>query len=423
MAQAQSRLEQHEDQASMIKKSAATRSKQSDKWLYAIPAGLLVVAFVASFLIFSNRAGLNPAVTETAAELAAEEELPGGLLGLDSSMPRTEVCPLNGVYYTVAEREAWLTRRPLAVMIENSVDARPQSGLTNADIVFEAVAEGGITRFMAIFYCDAQNEDVTLAPIRSARTYFLDLASGFNWPMYVHVGGANTDGPADALAQIGEYGWSLENDINQFSVGYPTFVRDYNRIPGKEIATEHTMTTTTESLWAVAEKRGWTNLTPKRTVGRKTYEAAAWQDGYTGWSFVDGQAGSGSQTISYYFWDGQANFDVSWSYDATTNLYTRSNGGSAHTDLNNGEKIAVSDVIVVFADETGPIDEEKHMLYDVIGNGKGLLFTNGQATEIKWSKKTRESELVFTDTAGKEISLTRGKIWVSILPTGNKVTY
>ena len=117
---------------------------------------------------------------------------------------------------------------------------------------FEAVAEGGVTRFMGLFYCAVQAQDTTLAPVRSARTYFVDWASGFNRPLYVHVGGANHQGQQNALGQIADYGWALENDLNQFSIGYPTFVRNAARLD-KEVATEHTMETTTEKLWAVGE--------------------------------------------------------------------------------------------------------------------------------------------------------------------------
>ncbi|HCC84678.1 MAG TPA: hypothetical protein DEP87_03280, partial [Candidatus Pacebacteria bacterium] len=107
----------------------------------------------------------------------------GTLLTINPSEPRDQACPLNGKLYTVTEKTAWEKRRPLFVMIENTPDSRPQSGLSKADVVFEAVAEGGITRFGAIFYCGVQADDIILAPIRSARTYYIDWASGFNRPM------------------------------------------------------------------------------------------------------------------------------------------------------------------------------------------------------------------------------------------------
>lgn len=421
VAEVQAELQTERTEASMINNLGRKKmTKKGQNLLYLIPLAVLVISFIGGTFIFQGK------TTQTAVEPtptpAAEDD---SLIAVDDSMPKTEVCPLNGALYTEAEKNAWSQRRPLAVMIENTPEARPQSGLSNADIVFELVAEGGITRFMPIFYCDAQKDDVTLAPIRSARTYFINLASGFNLPMYVHVGGANDEStPAThALNQLSQYGWVGENDINQFSVGYPTFVRDYNRIPGVEIATEHTMTTSTEKLWAVADKRGWTNMSPDITVGKKTTEGSDWQDGYTGWNFVDGASNGSTQTVAYDFWSGYSDYSVTWSYDPSTNLYTRGTGSVAQTDLNNGELIKVSDVIVMFAKETGPLNEVKHMMYDVIGKGDGLLFTNGTAQEITWSKKTRESELEFFDEDGKDLSLTRGKIWISVLPIGNEVSY
>lgn len=402
--------------------------KKTNYFLYLIPLAFFLISLGLSTLVFRIVAG--PTKTTKVAEVSETtppEETPveedDSLIAGLESLPKTEACPLNGLLYSQPERESWEKRRPLAVMIENSVDARPQSGLSNADVVFEAVAEGGITRFMALFYCDAQSEDVTLAPIRSARTYFINLASGFNRPMYVHVGGANLEGPANALGQLTDYGWTGENDINQFSVGYPTFIRDYNRLPGKDIATEHTMTTSTEKLWEVAQKRGWTNMSPSVKVGSKTVDGEDWADGYTGWTFDDETPGKGNQTINYAFWSGLSQFDVSWKYDAASGKYLRSNGGTASTDLNNDEQLAYDNVIVMFVDEEGPLDELKHMMYDVINKGDGILFYGGEATPIKWSKKSREAELDFTTKAGKPLTLPRGKIWVSLVPTGNDVDY
>ncbi len=395
--------------------------KKKQSILYLIPLILLLISFFSGSLIFKAKT----VVTTTETEPTENTETEDSLLKIDASMPKDQICPLNGAMYTLTEKEAWSTRRPLAVMIENTPEARPQSGLANADIVFEAVAEGGITRFMPIFYCDVQSEEVTLAPIRSARTYYINLASGFNRPMYVHVGGANDEStPAThALNQLSEYGWNGENDINQFSVGYPTFIRDYNRIPGKEIATEHTMTTSTEKLWAVASKRGWTNMSPELKVGKKTLAASDWADGYTGWTFADGVAGTTAQTISYEFWTGTTDYAVSWKYDPSTNLYTRYTGGAVHTDLNNGQAITMSNVVVMYTKETGPLNEKKHMMYDVIGKGDATIFHNGVAEKVTWSKKTRESELEFLDKSGTAISLTRGKVWVSVVAIGTDISY
>src|SRR5258706_7270406 len=121
--------------------------------------------------------------------------------------PVTEACPLNGKLYTQSAKKLCETRRPILTMIENAIEARPQSGLSSADIVYEAVAEGGITRFMGVFYCGIAAQSVNLAPVRSARTYFLPWVLEYD-AAYNHVGGAGVcsdptvDERAKALCQI-----------------------------------------------------------------------------------------------------------------------------------------------------------------------------------------------------------------------------
>jgi hypothetical protein len=388
---------------------------------------LYVVSAVISYGAFSYFAGPSKgSVSISGPSTTAEEDgsIIGTLLTLDPNEPKDQVCPLNGAYYTKSERDAWEEKRPLFVMIENAPDARPQSGMSDADIVFETIAEGGVTRFGALFYCAVQVSDTTLAPIRSARTYFIDWASGFNLPIYVHVGGANIPGKTNALGQIDDYGWNGENDFNQFSIGYPTFVRDYNRVPGKEIATEHTMVTTTEKLWEVAVKRKWTNTTPEHRSGGKIVSAAPWEDGYDGWTYESSPLAAGDETsVAYEFWSGYGLYAVDWKYDATTDSFLRSQGGEAHMDLNNDEQVAAANVIVLLTSEEGPLNEKKHMLYGTIGTGDALLFKHGQAFEIEWSKKSREAELTFIDSKGNDVELARGLTWISVVSTDTDVDY
>jgi hypothetical protein len=402
---------------------------------------LILVLYIAStaisygaFSLMNKKGGTTAGNTQDngktdATQTADSESALSKLINVDPKAPRDQSCPLNGKLYTQAEADAWGKRRPLAVMIENTPDARPQSGLTSSDLVFEAVAEYGITRFMGMYYCDVQVADTTLAPIRSAREYFFQLASGFNRPLYVHVGGANLPGPADALGHISDAGWNGQNDMNQFSIGYPTFVRDYNRVEGKDLATEHTMVTSTEKLWAVAAKRGWTNFAPiaKVTSTKKNAPAPVakdWKDGYTPWLFQDGTAGAGNvHTISYMFWSGLDDYSVKWEYDAASNSYKRILAGQPHVDSNNDQQVMSKNVVVMFTEEKGPIDDKKHMLYTVTGTGDAIVFQNGQAIKAKWSKKDRESELFFTDEKGKPIQFVRGQIWISIVGLKTAVTY
>src|SRR4030066_1764105 len=92
--------------------------------------------------------------------------------------------PINGTLYTKREAKAWKDKVPLAIMVENSIVARPQSGLSKADIVYEALAEGGITRVAAVFLSQGSQ----IGPVRSARKYYYDWISEYK-PIYAHWGG------------------------------------------------------------------------------------------------------------------------------------------------------------------------------------------------------------------------------------------
>ncbi|TSC90094.1 MAG: hypothetical protein G01um10145_198 [Microgenomates group bacterium Gr01-1014_5] len=335
---------------------------------------------------------------------------------IDTSLPKTEECPLNGGMYTKAEREVWEKRRPLTVSIENHEEARPQSGLSKADIVYEAIAEGGVTRFLSVFYCGVAAEETQVGPVRSARIYFMDWASEYGeYPLYVHVGGANKPGPADALGAVRKYGWEQYNDLNQFSIGFPTFWRDYERFD-RTVATEHTMYSTTDKLWTVAEKRG---------LFAKDKKGNAWDEDFVKWPFVDGKAVENptATKISFPFWEGQTQYAVAWNYDSASNSYKRENGGQIHKDMNNDQQVSAANVVILYTKSKGPIDELKHMLYDTIGSGKALVFQNGNVIQATWKKTTRSTRTRFTDAKGKEISFVRGPIWIEVTDPTSKVTY
>src|SRR3989344_2760091 len=128
--------------------------------VYLLSAGLSYSWFSGSSVanIFTS-----PLVTDDSGQSTTPDN-PNRKALIDVTGAKSESCPLNGVLYTKAEKNVWESRRPLAVMIENHQESRPQSGLSDADVIYEAVAEGGITRFMGIFYCGAA-EPVTIAPV------------------------------------------------------------------------------------------------------------------------------------------------------------------------------------------------------------------------------------------------------------------
>ena len=337
--------------------------------------------------------------------------LPGPTSALeeDPNEPKTEACPLNGTLHTQKAKQFWQHRRPLAVMIENHTEARPQSGLSTADVVYEAVAEGGITRFMALFYCNLK--DVQIGPVRSARTYYLDWLSEYD-ALYAHVGGANTPGPANALGQIIDYDIK---DLNQFSIGFPVFWRDYLRL-GHPVATEHTMYSTTAKLWEVGAKRGYVATD---SAGIR------WDKNFTPWNFKDDAGGGITSKVTVNFWESQSGYQVVWNYDADTNSYKRRNGED-HIDLNNREQLGAKVIIVQFQRESNANDGYPgniHLLYATSGSGRALIFQDGQVIEGKWIKSSRIARSKYVDSSNKEVEFLRGQIWIQTVPEGSKVSY
>lgn len=338
---------------------------------------------------------------------------------IDPSIPRTEACPTNGMLYTKQEREKWEKARPLAIMIENHAEARPQSGLSRADVVYESVAEGGITRFMGIFYCGIAAAGTNVAPVRSARTYFLPWVLEYD-ALYNHVGGAGNcsdptvDERAKALCQIDTY---KIKDMDQFGISFPICYRNYDRLD-HPVATEHTMVCSTDKLLKLASERGWTNVDAK---------GVAWDKNFTQWKFKDDAKESDrGATLSAKFvaWKGyEAEYGVRWDYDQKQNRFLRFNGGVPHTDLETKEQLWAKTVVIIFARETGPVDEHLHLLYNNVGKGDGLLFEDGKVTKIMWSKPMRTDRTKFFDESGREISMNRGPLWIEMLPIGTPVTY
>lgn len=345
----------------------------------------------------------------------------------ESTGPKTEQCPLNGQMMTAAQKNKWVTRRPLGVMIENHVEARPQSGISSADVVYEAVAEGGITRFLALFYC----QDASfIGPVRSARVHFMAMLREYGeYPLYGHVGGANCDettgsgcangAKADALGIIQKLGWDSYNDMNQFGVPFPYYWRDYDRL--SNVATEHTVYSSTTKLWDYAKlKRNLTNVDEKGVAWDKTFES---------WKFADDAQATNRGTtnkVQLGFWNSFANeFSVVWNYDNKKNVYARVNGGKPHLDKNTGKQLEAKNVIVVFAKESPANDgyDGGHILYNLSGEGDALVFQNGNAIKATWKKADPETRMRWYDEKNKEIEIVRGKVFVEILPIGNTVTY
>jgi len=374
---------------------------------------LFVLSVGISFLMFTK----SP-ISLSKPSPVAQNPTPTKKPKIDPNLPRTEVCPLNGIMYTTTESSVYEKRRPLAVMIENHLDSRPTSGVSSADIVYEAVAEGGITRFMGLFYCGVTQESTMFAPVRSARIYFTKLVPEYD-ALYNHVGGAgNCDDPtvddrAKALCFIRT---NKIKDLDQFGRAgdFRTCHRVTNRLD-HEVAYEHTMACYSDELYKVAAKLNWTNVDAK---------GVSWDKNFVSWKFKDDPSAKGAITnIAFDFWSSKSDYSVSWKYDAANNQYLRSNGGQPAMDLDTNEQLSAKNVVIQFVKETGPLDEHLHMYYEVVGTGKAIIFQDGQAISGTWTKAAVSSRTRFFDDKGKEIQFTRGQTWIELVPSANKIEY
>lgn len=318
---------------------------------------------------------------------------------------KDQACPLNGALYTKNRQDQWQKRRPLGIMVENHADARPTLGLSRADIIYEAVAEGGITRFLALYLCQDAGD---IAPIRSARTYFIDWLSEYS-AAYSHVGGANTPGPADALGQIRDY---EIKDMDQFGLGFPTYWR------GTDKLAPHNVHSTTKKLWEAAEERGY----------GPDEDGESWSETFKPWAFKDEaalEARGDQKPIIVPFWEQAADYTVTWQYDKTTNVYKRYHGQTSQEDPITKEVLTAKNLIIQLQRERQANDgyPDGHLLYTTTGSGDALIFMDGKAVKGKWIKKDRTARTVFVDAQGKEVSLNRGLVWIQTIPLENKVEY
>lgn len=283
-------------------------------------------------------------------------------------------------------------RIPLAVMIENHIDARPQIGLDKASIIYEAIAEGGITRFMALY----GPQDVAKAgPVRSARTYYVSWAQEYK-ALYAHVGGN-----MDALDIIKSL--NTIYDLDQFSIGSPTYWRDK-----KNVATEHTMYTDTTKLRKVASDKGYP------TDGQFTPNSFKKE--------TDLENRPEGQLININF--STNTFAVKWTYDKISNSYLRSMAGASHKDGVSGEQLSAKNIIIQYVDRkaTKTRINESGYIYTTTGEGKAIFITDGIATTCTWKRADESSRTLFYDESGNIMKYNPGVTWYEIVHPDLSVT-
>jgi hypothetical protein len=283
-----------------------------------------------------------------------------------------------------------VNQRPTtAVMIENSIEARPQSGLSQAGVVFEAIAEGGITRFMAV-YQDTAPDNV--GPIRSARPYYVAWSQGFD-AGYAHVGGS-----PDGLAAI--KAWSVR-DLDQFANG-----GSYHRVSTRQAP--HNVYTGIATLNQLETAKGYGSSSYTGFIRKVAAPSAA------------PTAKAIDFSLSGYYYN--PHFD----YNPATNSYNRSEAGAPQTDQNSGQQLSPNVVIALVTPlGQGVLDASGayYSNYSVIGSGAAYVFQDGTVTPCQWNKASNASQITFTDAAGKPIGLNPGQTWLTALSSANGVKY
>jgi len=282
--------------------------------------------------------------------------------------------------------------RPIAVMINNNHKAWPHAGLQEAYITYEIIAEGGITRLMALF---KDQDTAKVGSVRSARPYYLDYALE-NDAIYVHYGWSN-----DAKSDISSLGVDNINGLTASSV----FWRDTSL----NKATEHTAFTSMEKIKEYADEQGYTRDTNKDLLLNYSVDEINLNK-------KEEAEKADKIYIKYSYYT-----DTSYEYDSETKTYKRSMSNTPHKDAITGKQYTVKNIIIT------PIENYSYDSYGRqklknIGEGEGYYITNGYAVPITWEKDSRSGQTKYKYKNGKEIKVNDGNTYIQIQPKGETLT-
>ena len=248
--------------------------------------------------------------------------------------------------------------RPIAVMIDNQKDARPQAGLNKAYIVYEIIVEGGETRLMPVF----KGVDIDkIGPVRSSRHYFLDYALE-NDAIYVH------------------YGWSpqAESDISKYKVnninGISESSTSFWRV--KDKASPHNVVTSTKNILNIAKQKGYRTTSNEESVLKYNREE------------VNLDEGKYAKKVEIPY----SNLNtVTYEYNEETKKYERYVNKTKQKDWETKEDITTKNIIITFVENYTLQDGENKGRQGLknTGDRKGYYITNGRAIEITCSKSSR----------------------------------
>lgn len=284
-------------------------------------------------------------------------------------------------------------RRPICLMINNIDVAMPQSGLSNADIMYECLVEGGITRLMGVFQDYTKLEK--LGPVRSARHYYVDFANEYGG-IYCHFGQTKY-----ATSEI--EGLGIDTISGLSAIGTTAYYRDENRVA------PHNAYTNGKSMKKAIKTMKYDNEITIDSRFQFNASVTAPTDGTT----------ANKVSLSYN------QYSKPWfEYDATSHKYLRFQYGAKHIDDLTGEQLAYTNIIVQFVKEWN-IDKKGYQTMDVKGSGDGYYISEGACIPIKWTKSSMTDMTQYTTSDLQPLSVNQGKTWISIFPNDetDKVTF
>lgn len=288
--------------------------------------------------------------------------------------------PLTGI-----GTEEELTERPITVMVENSPAARPQSGLHKADLVYEILAEGDITRFIATY--QSETADI-IGPVRSIRPYFVELGDALD-AVIVHAGWSQ-----EAMNMLAERGL---NHLDAVYGDHPYYWRSTDR------SAPHNLYTSIEKIKEGAEDKGF----------RKEWNAVSG-------TFAEEDDVLDGEDVSTVTMDYLNGYQVGYEYHEEDELFYRMMAGEEHLDRESGQQITAANVLICRASHT-IVDDEGRRHVDVFGPGEGYLLQKGKIKEITW--ENIGGFIRAFDESGQELPLVPGKTWIQVIPLNSDVTY
>lgn len=366
-------------------------------------AGLAAIAMVYSYVIYTSPPH-QP--LDTSYKLLEAQKAQAFEFSQDLPTPpevKDQENPINGKLYTKEEFETLTARKPIMVIIENHLDARPQAGLTDADLVYETLAESGITRFMAVFW---GKDSPKVGPIRSLRTYFLDWAAEYDDPPMANIGQAGYESWEDVIVpEADARAYVIKYNVKSFfwygRTGKVTW-RDYDKLHSGK-AWEHVAYSETSTLWEDAQVLGW--------IGPASIDSLKFKKD----ALKEKRALS--QEIEIKFLNlGSETYKVKWVYQKDSNTYKRYIADQPDIDENNNKQIAAKNIIIQHCKYRATGDRNGRIVLTTIGEGSAQIFQDGKLIEGTWKKADRTARTKFHNQDGTEIELNRGQTWIEVVP-------